>query len=172
MIVQEEVTIRPQGPGFHLITPEVLKAVPKLPEKGIMNVFCKNTSTGLAILDSEKTEVLKVVYGAIGKMLPTMVGSFYIPSIIESVITGVTLTIPITDGRLDMSEYQDIFIAEYHKTRYLKTIVVTVYSEDSTDNTEKAQENCKTNIVSLWKRLKDYLLRPRDILPTGQVQLA
>ena len=171
MIVQEEITVRPQGPGFHLITPEILKAVPKLPEKGFMNVFCKNTSTGLAILDSEKTEVLKVVYGAIGKMLPTMVGSFYIPSIIESVITGVTLTIPITDGRLDMSEYQDIFIAEYHKTRYLKTIVVTVYAEDD-NNIEKAQENCKSNIVSLWKKLKDYLLKPRDILTTGQIQLA
>ena len=45
MIQQVEITLKPKSRGFHLVTNEILSQLPKLPQTGIMNIFCKHTSS-------------------------------------------------------------------------------------------------------------------------------
>ena len=47
MIQQVEITLTPKSRGFHLVTSEILRQLPKLPKTGVINIFCKHTSCGL-----------------------------------------------------------------------------------------------------------------------------
>ena len=46
MIQQLEITLQPKSRGFHLVTGEIMRQLPKLPKTGIINIFCKHTSCG------------------------------------------------------------------------------------------------------------------------------
>ena len=50
MIQQVEFTLKARSRGFHLITEEVLKHLPALPETGLLNLFVKHTSCALSII--------------------------------------------------------------------------------------------------------------------------
>ena len=45
MIQQLEITLQPKSRGFHLVTSEIMRQLPKLPKTGIINIFCKHTSS-------------------------------------------------------------------------------------------------------------------------------
>ncbi len=57
MIQQVEITLSPKSRGFHLVTSEVMRQLPKLPKTGIINIFCKHTSCGLSINENADPDV-------------------------------------------------------------------------------------------------------------------
>jgi len=57
MIQQVEITLTPKSRGFHLVTSEILRQLPKLPKTGIINIFCKHTSCGLSINENADPDV-------------------------------------------------------------------------------------------------------------------
>lgn len=137
MINQKEMTLRPMSRGFHIITREVLKALPILPKVGMLNVFCKHTSCGLALCESWNPDVREDMKTIFQKLVPENVpvyrhvleGSDDMPSHAKSVLTGVSLTIPITDGRLNMGSWQGIQFAEFRDDGGPRKLVLTVYGE-------------------------------------------
>jgi len=123
--------------GFHLITRDIVKALPQLPKTGLLNLFVKHTSCGLAINENADPDVRGDLNGIFNRLVPenqpfyehTLEGSDDMPSHAKSVITGVSLTIPITAGRLNLGTWQGIYLCEFRNYGGARRIVATIIGE-------------------------------------------
>ena len=104
MVQQVEIILKPKSRGFHLVTSEILSQLPKLPKTGIINIFTKHTSCGLTINENYDPDVRVDMETIFNKLVPenrpeyehTLEGSDDMPAHAKSVLSGVSLTIPIT----------------------------------------------------------------------------
>lgn len=123
--------------GFHLITREILQQLPTLPKTGIMNIFCKHTSCGLSINENYDPDVRKDLETIFNHLVPenrpdythTLEGSDDMPAHAKSVLTGVSLTIPITGGHLNLGTWQGIYFNEFRDYGGTRELVITVIGE-------------------------------------------
>ncbi len=121
MIQQVEITLKPVPRGFHLVTGEILRQLPNLPKTGLMNIFVKHTSCGLSINENCDPDVRDDMETIFNRLVPenrpdylhTLEGADDMPAHAKSVLSGVSLTIPITNGRLNMGTWQGIYLNEY-----------------------------------------------------------
>ncbi len=137
MIQQTEFTLQPRRRGCHLVTGEILRHLPQLPEQGILNLFVKHTSCGLAINENADPDVRHDLDEVLNRFAPenepyylhTLEGSDDMPAHAKSVVTGVSLTIPITAGRLNLGRWQGIYLCEFRDEATPRTIVATVIGD-------------------------------------------
>ncbi len=134
MIQQTEFTLRPRGRGFHLVTDEVLQNLPQLPKVGLLSLFIQHTSAGLTINENADPDV-QVDMGAIFDRLVKERESYYthtcegaddMPAHAKSTIVGASLTIPITNGRLNMGIWQGIYLCEFRNRASGRKVVATI----------------------------------------------
>ncbi len=134
MIKQTEFTLRPRGRGFHLVTDEVLQNLQQLPKLGLLNLFIQHTSAGLTINENADPDV-QVDMGAIFDRLVKERENYYthtcegaddMPAHAKSSIVGASLTIPITNGRLNMGIWQGIYLCEFRNRASGRKIVATI----------------------------------------------
>ena len=110
MVQQTEITLTPKSRGFHLVTSEIMRQLPQLPKTGIINIFCKHTSCGLSINENADPDVRVDMETIFNRLVPenrpeyehTLEGADDMPAHAKSTLSGVSLTIPITNGRLNM----------------------------------------------------------------------
>lgn len=137
MIQQVEITLKPVSRGFHLVTGEILRQLPKLPKTGLMNIFVKHTSCGLSINENCDPDVRDDMETIFNRLVPenrpdylhTLEGADDMPAHAKSVLSGVSLTIPITNGRLNMGTWQGIYLNEYRSYGGARKLVVTILGE-------------------------------------------
>ncbi|MBP5388510.1 MAG: YjbQ family protein [Prevotella sp.] len=137
MIQQVEVYLKPMPKGFHLVTGEIMRQLPQLPKTGLMNVFVKHTSCGLSINENCDPDVREDMETIFNKLVPenrpeymhTLEGSDDMPAHAKSVISGVSLTIPITNGRLNLGTWQGIYFNEYRNHGGTRKLIVTIMGE-------------------------------------------
>jgi len=137
MIEQTEFTLRAYPRGIHLITDEVLKNIPALPAKGLLNLLIKHTSAALALNENADPDVRHDLNAIFDRLVPenqpyyehTMEGSDDMPSHAKSVMSGVSLTIPVSDGRLNLGMWQGVYLCEYRDCGGPRRIVATVVGE-------------------------------------------
>ncbi len=135
MVKQYQITLKPRPKGFHLITGEVLSAVGELPETGIMHVFIKHTSAGLAINENADPSVRHDLNKAFDYLAPenqpfythTLEGDDDMPAHIKTAIVGTSLSIPITNGKLNLGTWQGIYLCEFRKFAGSRKLVITIY---------------------------------------------
>lgn len=136
MIEQLEIILPPFSRGFHLITSIVEDQIPKLPEKGLLNLYIKHTSAGLTITENADPSVLldmertfnKLVPDSIKEYVHTMEGPDDMPAHIKSSLVGHSLTIPITKHQLNLGVWQGIFLCEFRNRGGSRKLVATIYS--------------------------------------------
>ena len=137
MIQQVEITLKPVPTGFHLVTGEILRQLPNLPKTGLMNIFVKHTSCGLSINENCDPDVRDDMETIFNRLVPenrpdylhTLEGADDMPAHAKSVLSGVSLTIPITNGRLNMGTWQGIYLNEYRSYGGARKLVVTILGE-------------------------------------------
>lgn len=137
MIKQTEFTLKPRTRGFHLISNEIISQLPQLPKNGLLNLFVKHTSCGLCINENADPDVRTDMEGIFNHIVPenqpyfchTFEGSDDMPAHAKSVISGVSLSIPITDGRLNLGTWQGIYLCEYRIHGGPRRIVATIIGE-------------------------------------------
>jgi len=137
MIFQKEITLHYMSRGFHLITNEIIRELPQLPKSGIMNIFTKHTSCGLSINENCDPDVRVDMETIFNKLVPenapyythTLEGSDDMPAHAKSTISGVSLTIPICNGRLGLGTWQGIYFNEYRSHGGNRHIIITVIGE-------------------------------------------
>ena len=131
MVQQIEITLKPKSRGFHLVTSEILGRLPKLPKTGIINIFTKHTSSlqakrtsssgGLSINENCDPDVRGDMETIFNRLVPenqpyyehTLEGSDDMPAHAKSTLSGVSITIPITNGKLNMGTWQGIYFCEF-----------------------------------------------------------
>lgn len=134
MTEQAEITLKPRPRGFHLVTNEIMVQLPPLPEAGLLNLFVKHTSCGLCINENADPDVRHDMESIFNRMVPegqpyyrhTLEGDDDMPAHAKSAVTGVSLNIPITHGRLNLGTWQGIYLCEYRNHGGPRRIVATV----------------------------------------------
>ena len=134
MIQQVEFTLKEKNRGFHLITDEVLHHLPKLPQVGLLHLFIKHTSAGLTINENADPDVqtdLNTIFDRLVRerepyYIHTCEGADDMPAHAKSTIVGVNLTIPITNGRLNLGTWQGIYLCEFRNRAAGRKIVITI----------------------------------------------
>ena len=135
MTKQYEITLPSFRRGFHLITRHILDQIGELPETGLMNIFIHHTSAGLMINENADPSVRTDLNSTFDHLAPErmsyythiMEGDDDMPAHIKSALTGVSLTIPISGGRLKLGTWQGIFLGEFRNHGGSRRITVTVY---------------------------------------------
>lgn len=134
MIKQIETTFSPKSRGFHLVTGKIMRQLPKLPQTGILNLFCKHTSCGLSINENADPDVRTDMESVFNRLVPenrpehvhTLEGPDGMPAHAKSTLSGVSLTIPITDVRLNLGTWQGIYLCEFRNYGGTKKLVATI----------------------------------------------
>lgn len=136
MIQQTEFTLPAMRRGCHLITREVLAQLPKpLPKAGLLNLFIKHTSCALCINENADPDVRSDMEKILNHIVPenqpyfehTLEGLDDMPAHAKSSLFGVSITIPITDGRLNLGTWQGIYLCEFRDYGGARRIVATIY---------------------------------------------
>ena len=136
MIRQTTFHIAAKRRGCHLVTEEILKNLPQpLPKAGLLNLFVQHTSCALTINENYdpdvRTDMESILNHLVKEREPyyehTMEGSDDMPAHAKSSLFGVSITIPITDGRLNLGTWQGIYLCEFRNHGGARSIVATIY---------------------------------------------
>jgi secondary thiamine-phosphate synthase enzyme len=136
MTQQHLLTLPPYPRGFHLITDRILEAVGQLPDTGLMHVLIQHTSAGLTLNENADASVRYDFEAFMNQLVPenhrlyshTYEGADDMPAHIKSSLFGAELTIPITNGRLNLGTWQGIYLCEFRNHGGSRKIVVTILS--------------------------------------------
>jgi secondary thiamine-phosphate synthase enzyme len=131
-----EIILPPFPKGFHLITNQITRELPELPESGLVSLFLKHTSAALSINENADPDVRTDMDMISQLIVPerhtgyrhTLEGSDDMPAHIKSSLFGVSLTIPVTGKVLNLGTWQGIYLCEFRNYGGRRKIVVTVYS--------------------------------------------
>ena len=136
---QKEIQLRRFTRGFHLITNEVLQAIPELREiqTGQLQVFIKHTSASLTINENADYTVRTDFESHINKMIPenapyyqhTYEGADDMPAHIKASLLGSSVQIPITNGRLNLGTWQGIYLGEFRDYGGERSLVLTAMGD-------------------------------------------
>lgn len=132
---QYQLTLPPYRRGFHIITENILNAIPNLPEIGIVHLFIKHTSAGVTINEAADPSVLTDFESSFNKLIPekephyihTHEGSDDMPAHLKASIVGSNLSIPITNYQFNLGTWQGIYLCEFRNCGGSRNIVITIY---------------------------------------------
>lgn len=135
MIQQTAIRLAPYARGYHLITEEVTRQLPTLPTVGLLHIFIKHTSAGLTINENADPSVRVDFEAIFNQIIPenlpflthTLEGSDDMPAHIKAALVGSSVTIPITNGRLNLGTWQGIYLCEFRNRGGGRQLVATVY---------------------------------------------
>jgi len=138
-IFQQAIRLRERRRGFHLITDEVLTALPQLREIniGLCQVFIQHTSAGLCINEDADPTVRRDFETYFNKAVPENdpdyihndEGSDDMPAHLKAAILGSSVTIPIHNGQLALGTWQGIYLCEHRNRGGSRNIVITAWGE-------------------------------------------
>ena len=136
---QTEVRLRPRPRGFHLVTDEILDAVPELRDVrvGLANLFIRHTSASLTLNENASPDVRRDFDAWFDRAVPdgaeyfthTLEGDDDMPAHIKSSLTGMELTIPVADGRLALGTWQGVYLCEHRDSGGTRSLVVPLQGE-------------------------------------------
>ena len=139
MWVQREVTLRPRPRGFHLITRDVLSAVPELEQLrvGLLHVFIRHTSASLTLNENASPDVRDDFESWFNAAVPedarywthTIEGPDDMPAHIKASLLGPSLTLPVTEGRLAVGTWQGIYLCEHRDHGGGRSLILTLNGE-------------------------------------------
>ncbi|WP_421705499.1 secondary thiamine-phosphate synthase enzyme YjbQ [Alloalcanivorax xenomutans] len=139
MWYQQTITLKPRARGFHLITREVVEALPELGRYrvGLLHLFIQHTSASLAVNENADPDVRGDLERHFNVMVPqdaphyehTLEGQDDMPAHIKSVLIGPSLSLPLHDGTLALGTWQGIYLCEHRDHGGARGIVATLQGE-------------------------------------------
>ncbi|GAA4279587.1 secondary thiamine-phosphate synthase enzyme YjbQ [Gaetbulibacter aestuarii] len=136
---QTEIRLKPASRGFHLITKEILDAIPELKEIkiGQLQVFIKHTSASLTINENADPTVRTDFESHFNELVPENAsyyrhifeGSDDMPAHIKASLLDTSVNIPITNGRLNLGTWQGIYLCEHRNNGGSRKVVITAYGK-------------------------------------------
>jgi secondary thiamine-phosphate synthase enzyme len=136
-VFQREFKLPPFPRGFHLITERVEREVAELRhiKAGVLHVFIQHTSASLTINEDADPTVRQDFESHFNKMVPENApyyrhdyeGSDDMPAHLKASLLGSSVSVPITDGRLNLGTWQGIYIGEHRDRATGRSLVLTAY---------------------------------------------
>ena len=139
MWVQRSIRLAPRPRGFHLVTGEVLEALPELGEVsvGMLHLLLQHTSASLTLSENASPEVRRDFESWFDRVVPegasywthTLEGDDDMPAHVKAALLGPTLTLPLSGGRPLLGTWQGIYLCEHRDHGGARTIVATAWGE-------------------------------------------
>jgi secondary thiamine-phosphate synthase enzyme len=134
--IQKTITLSPKSRGFHIITDDVLENIPELKDlkTGILQLFIKHTSASLTINENADPTVRTDFESHFNMLAPenqsyyqhTFEGSDDMPAHLKASLLGSSVSIPITDGKLNLGTWQGIYLCEHRNRGSDRKLIITI----------------------------------------------
>ncbi len=140
MWAQHEITLRPRSRGFHLVTDEVVAAVPELRDAhvGLLHLFIRHTSASLTLNENASPDVRHDFETWFSAAVPerfawthTLEGPDDMPAHVKASLLGPSLSLPVARGRLALGTWQGVYLCEHRNDGGPRSILATL-SADAT----------------------------------------
>ncbi|WP_448699499.1 secondary thiamine-phosphate synthase enzyme YjbQ [Mucilaginibacter sp. AW1-3] len=138
-IFQQTLTLKQRRRGFHIITSEVVYAMPHINQikVGVCQVFIQHTSASLAINENADPTVRQDFEMYFNKAVPENdpdyrhddEGPDDMPAHLKAAMLGSSVTIPIRNGRLALGTWQGIYLCEHRDHGGERDLVITIWGE-------------------------------------------
>ena len=139
MWMQKNISIKSISRGFHIITDQVTDQIPEIKtiKIGILHLFIKHTSASLTINENADKTVRNDFEEHFNKMVPenqsyyqhTYEGPDDMPAHLKASILGSSISIPISNGHLNMGTWQGIYLCEHRNNAFQRKMVATIQGE-------------------------------------------
>ena len=138
MWTQRDIRLEPRPRGLHLVTREVVAALPELGELrvGLCHLLLQHTSASLTLNENASPDVRADLRTWLDTVVPerfpwthTLEGADDMPAHVKAALTGPELTLPVRDGRLALGTWQGITLCEHRDHGGARTLVATVSGE-------------------------------------------
>ncbi len=139
MWLQRAIQLTPRPRGFHLVTGELLDALPEVGELdvGLLHVLIQHTSASLTLNENASPDVREDFASWFDRAVPerapfwthTLEGDDDMPAHVKASLLGSSLTLPIAAGRLALGTWQGIYLGEHRDHGGSRTLLATVWGE-------------------------------------------
>ena len=134
MTHQIELQLSPYKRGYHLITDIIENELTNLPKSGLLNIFIKHTSAAITINENADPSVRVDFERIFNKLVPealpyythTMEGDDDMPAHIKASLIGNSLTIPISNHKLNLGTWQGIYLCEFRNSGGSRKLVLSI----------------------------------------------
>ena len=136
---QSEIRLEPRARGIHLVTSEVVRALPQIGDLrvGMLHLFIQHTSASLSINENADPDVRGDMERWLNRVVPegapefvhTAEGPDDMPAHRKTAILGTSVTIPIRQGRLALGTWQGIYLGEHRAEGGARRVVATMWGE-------------------------------------------
>jgi secondary thiamine-phosphate synthase enzyme len=139
--IQRTIQLAPHSRGFHLITREVIDALPELREfaVGLLHVFIQHTSASIAINENADPDVPADLESSLNVVAPedfpyrhTVEGPDDMPAHVKSLLIGSSISVPVHHGELALGTWQGIYLCEHRNHAGRRRLVLTLEGETRT----------------------------------------
>lgn len=135
MIEQKMIDLPRFEQGYHIITDFIEQQLGDMPPMGMVNLLLQHTSAALTLNENADREVRADFQSFFSELIPenhptythTYEGADDMPAHLKSSLIGASLTIPITDGKLNLGTWQGVYLCEFRKHPAPRRIIATVY---------------------------------------------
>lgn len=139
--LQRRIQLEARPRGFHLVTAEVLDALPELGDvsTGLLHLLIQHTSAALALNEDASADVRRDFETWFDQAVPegapywthTLEGADDMPAHIKAALLGPSLTLPVSEGRLALGTWQGIYLCEHRDRGGSRSLVATLWGETS-----------------------------------------
>ena len=136
---QNEIRLESSSRGFHLITHEVVTALPEMGDMdvGLLHLLIEHTSASLTLNENASPDVRRDFETWFSRAVPegadfwthTLEGDDDMPAHIKASLLGPTLTLPVRDGGLVLGTWQGIYLCEHRNAGGPRTLLATLWGE-------------------------------------------
>jgi secondary thiamine-phosphate synthase enzyme len=139
MWTQRAITLAARPRGYHLITHEIVDALPQIGELevGLAHLFLRHTSASLTLNENASPDVRRDFAAYFDRAVPedasfwthTLEGADDMPAHIKTALLGPSLSLPIAGGRLALGSWQGIYLCEHRDASGPRSLIATVWGE-------------------------------------------
>ena len=139
MVFQKEISLPSFPRGFHIVTNNILSALPEISSiaAGMLQVFIKHTSASLTINENADPTVRADFERHFNEMIPekapyfehTYEGDDDMPAHIKGSLLGSSVLLPISNGKLNLGTWQGIYLCEHRNYGGERKLVLTAWGE-------------------------------------------
>ena len=139
MWMQREIVLDPRPRGFHLVTRDVVGALPELGtlRAGLLHLFIQHTSASLTLNENADPDVRVDFESWFDRAVPerapywthTAEGPDDMPAHIKASLMGPSLSLPVSSGRLALGTWQGIYLCEHRDRGGSRRLLATLHGE-------------------------------------------
>jgi secondary thiamine-phosphate synthase enzyme len=137
--IQRRISLAPRKRGFHLVTSEIVDGVPELESLsvGLATIFMQHTSASLTLNENASPDVRRDFSTWFDDAVPDgwpafshrLEGPDDMPAHIKASLTGASLVLPVSNGRLALGTWQGIYLCEHRDRGGARSVLVTAFGE-------------------------------------------